>query len=64
MDRGAAFAGVMGDGWDVVGDEVGEDFGDLGGVDCCDLARGVDGLLDGGILAVPSLLVGLSSYTI
>lgn len=62
VDWGTAFAGVVGDGWDIVGDEMGKDFGGLGCVDCCDLAGGVDGLLDGGVLAVSSLLVG-SSHT-
>lgn len=48
---------MLGDGWDVEGDEVGEDFGCLGGVDGCDLAGFVDGLFDSGVLTVSFIIV-------
>lgn len=41
-----------GGGADVVGDEVRGDFGRGLRVGCCEVAGGVDGLLDGGVLAV------------
>lgn len=52
MYRGAALAWVVWDYGDIEGDEMCEDFGGLRGVDGGDLAGGVDGLFDGGVLAV------------
>lgn len=51
---------MLGDGWDVEGDEVSEDFGCLGGVYGCDLAGFVDGLFDRGVLTVSFVI---SDYT-